>query len=326
MTDVAANRQAPPSGPFPDGWRERSPIPELLARVSFPAPGGSVDLGVSGGADSTALLVLAVAAGLDVRVHHVDHGLRAASGDDASVVVELCGRLDIPVTVHHAALADGPNLEDRARRTRRALLPARVLLGHTADDQAETVLLALLRGAGPDGVGAMSPQRRPLLALRRHETRAVCEAVGVAPLVDGSNSDPRFRRNRVRRELLPLLDDIAGRDVVPLLARFADIERATVESLDATLAGVDPTDTAALRERDDVAVARLLRRWWRETTGVDHAPDHAATLRMIDVVRGVTSRCDVVSGWRLARTSGRLRLERQATAHSPEAGGDTSDR
>ena len=94
------------------------------------------------------------------------------------------------------------------------------LTGHTADDQAETVLLALLRGSGATGLSAMRPGgRHPLLALRRRDTRLLCAALQLDPVDDPTNADLRFRRNRVRHELLPLLDAIAERDVVPLLVR-----------------------------------------------------------------------------------------------------------
>ncbi len=123
-----------------------------------------------------------------------------------------------------AELDDGPNFEARARAARRDLLGPDALTGHTADDQAETVLLALLRGSGATGLSAMRPDaHHPLLALRRHETRRLCAALQLDPVEDPTNTDPRFRRNRIRHELLPLIDSIAERDVVPLLVRSADL-------------------------------------------------------------------------------------------------------
>ena len=99
----------------------------------------------------------------------------------------------------------GPNLEARARSARFAVLPRGVATGHTMDDQAETILVNLLRGAGSDGLAGMEPGvRHPLLGLRRTETHAVCAAAGLVPVCDASNADPAFVRNRVRAELLPL--------------------------------------------------------------------------------------------------------------------------
>ena len=107
-----------------------------------------------------------------------------------------------------------------------------MLTGHTADDQAETVLLNLLRGAGLDGLAGFDPARRPLRRLRRRETHKLCADLGIQPVHDPSNDDPRFRRNRVRHELLPLLDAIAERDVAAVLARQADHLRADADLLD----------------------------------------------------------------------------------------------
>ncbi|MEM8902439.1 MAG: tRNA lysidine(34) synthetase, partial [Actinomycetota bacterium] len=125
---------------------------------------------VSGGPDSSALLVLAVAAGCDVEAIHVDHGLRPGSDREATIVAGTAERFGARVRSIRAPVEPGPNLEARARAARRAVLPDGTLLGHTADDQAETVLLALLRGAGIDGLGAMGPRHRPILRLRRAET------------------------------------------------------------------------------------------------------------------------------------------------------------
>ena len=160
-------------------------------------------------------------------------------------------------------MAPGPNLEARARAARYAVLPAGVLTGHTADDQAETVLLNLVRGAGLDGLAGMAPEGRPLLALRRHETRALCAALGLDPVADPSNDDPGLRRNRVRHELLPLLDGVADRDVVPVIARQADLARADATALDELAAGLDPADARALAAAPPALARRAVRRWLR---------------------------------------------------------------
>ena len=158
---------------------------------------------MSGGADSSALLVLAVGAGLRVTAVHVDHGLRPGSAHEADVVRATAERFGAAFRAERVELADGPNLEERAREARLAVLPPDVLTGHTADDQAETVLLNLLRGAGTRGISAMRPgHRRPLLALRRSDTEALCAAYEVQLVHDPSNRDPRHLRNRVRHELL----------------------------------------------------------------------------------------------------------------------------
>src|SRR5699024_11355259 len=122
------------------------------------------------------------------------------------------------------------------------------LFGHTADDRAETMLLNLLRGAGPDGLAAMGPSpRRPILALRSADTRMVCEHLGLETVEDPTNELPIFRRNRIRHELLPLLADIGDRDPVPLLVRQGDLFADLSADLTELAADVDPTGTRALR-------------------------------------------------------------------------------
>jgi tRNA(Ile)-lysidine synthase len=290
----------------------------LLARCGFPAPGTGVACAVSGGADSLALLALAVAAGCDATAVHVDHRLRPGSAAEADVVRDAAARLGAGFRSETAPVEPGPNLEARARAARYAALPPGALTGHTADDQAETVLLNLLRGAGLDGLAGMAPDRRPIRRLRRAETRALCAALGLEPVADPSNDDPAFRRNRVRHELVPLLDAIAERDVVAVLARQADAARAEAALLDALAADVDPTDARALAGAPPALARRAVRRWLRDAEGPDGAagpggaerypPDAAAVERVLAVARGEVVACEVAGGWRVARSQGRLRL------------------
>lgn len=279
---------------------------DLLARCTFPAAGTSVVCGLSGGADSTAMVALAVRAGCAVEAVHVHHGLRPDADDDAEIARSSAARLGVPFRVVHVSVTDGPNLEARARAARRAALGPDALTGHTADDQAETVLLALLRGAGATGLSAITPGwRHPILALRRVETRALCRAEGLAVAEDSTNSDLRFRRNRVRHELLPLLDSIAERDVVPLLTRTADVLRRDDTLLDELAAAVEPTDAEALRRAPRPLAARAIRSW----LSVDGYPPDAATVeRVLDVARGRAPGCDVGGGRRVEREGFHLRL------------------
>ena len=223
-------------------------VDALIERCTFPLPCTAIDCAVSGGADSLALLVLGVHAGCAVHAIHVDHGLRAGSAAEADVVAAASERFGARFSALSVEVGVGPNLEARARQARYGALPPAVCTGHTADDQAETILLALLRGSGPACMGAMSPSvQRPLLGLRRHETEAVCRAFGLEPVLDPSNHDPRHRRNRIRHEVLPLLADVADRDLVPVLVRQGELFRDTAEVLVRAAESVDPTDAAALR-------------------------------------------------------------------------------
>ena len=285
----------------------------LLERTHFPPAGTPVVCGVSGGADSLALLVLACDAGCDVTAVHVDHGLRPGSDRDAAEVADAARRWGAAFESRRVEVAVGPNVEARARAARYEVLGPGALTGHTADDLAETVLLNVLRGAGLDGLGGFEPSTRPLRELRRAETRALCDEVGLEPIDDPSNADPAFRRNRVRHELLSILDDIAERDVVPVLARQAALLRDDTAVLEELAAAIDPTDARALAAAPPALARRAIRRWLRAEVGGDecHPPDAAAVERVLDVARG-SNRATEVTGHRISRRGGRLSIERSA--------------
>lgn len=283
---------------------------ELLARCTFPPAGTALDCAVSGGPDSLALLVLARAAGCEATAIHVDHGLRPGSADEADFVAEAAARLGARFRAVRVEVAPGPNLEARARAARYGALPPEVATGHTADDLAETVLLNLLRGAGLDGLAPMlrvepGRPRRPVLGLRRAETRALCGTVGLAPLVDPTNDDRSFLRNRIRHELLPVLDAVAERDVARVLARQAALLREEADLLDALAATLDPTDARALA----AAPAPLARRAIRRLLADEHPPDAASVERVLAVARNEALACEVAGGRRVRRSGGRLHVE-----------------
>lgn len=289
-------------------------ISDLLARCTFPSAGPSsgtaVDCAVSGGPDSLALLVLASEAGCKVTAWHVDHGLRPGSAGEAEVVAQAANRWGAAFEARTAHCEPGPNLEARAREARYQVLPEGVLTGHTADDQAETVLLNLMRGAGLDGLAGIDPARRPLLALRRHETQALCDSLGLEPVQDPSNLDPAHRRNRVRHELLPLLCDIADRDVVPIIARGAGLMGGIRDLLDELAEAIDPTDAKAMAEAPEPLAQMALRRWIQRETSAKHPPDAAAIDRVMAVVRNEIRSTEIGGGWRVTRSSQRLGLQR----------------
>ena len=287
-------------------------IERLLPRCRFPEPGTELACGVSGGADSLALLVLAVEAGCEVTAVHVDHGLRPESSSEADVVAAAAARFGARFRSERAHVAPGPNMEARAREVRRSALPAGSATGHTADDQAETVLLNLLRGAGRDGLAAMRPgHTKPILALRRWETRALCRETGLEPVEDPSNLEPGLRRNRVRHELLPLLGSIAQRDVVPIIARQADLLRDEADLLDQLAASLEGGHCAALAGAPLPLARRAVRRLVREGAPADgHPPSAAAVERVLAVARHEASACELAGGTRIRRSGGRLRVER----------------
>jgi tRNA(Ile)-lysidine synthase len=280
-------------------------IERVLARCTFPAAGREVTCAVSGGADSSALLVLAVAAGCVVTAVHVDHGLRAESAGERAIVQRLATRLGVGFRGVTVQVGEGPNLEARARAARYAALPADVLTGHTADDQAETLLVNLLRGAGTTGLSGMRPgPRRPLLALRRADTEAVCASLGLQVVHDPSNADPRHLRNRIRHEVLPLLGDVARRDLAPVLARQADLARDEADLLDELALAIDPTDAKMLAAAPVALARRAVRRW---LTG-EYPPDAATVERVLQVARGDANATEVGARRRVERHRQRLSL------------------
>lgn len=230
-------------------------------RLSLPESGATVIVGVSGGADSTALLLalheLTVGGRLPLLLvaAHVNHNLRGDESDaDALWVAALAARLDVPLRSIGVSL-DGvrDNLEQAARRARyeffgeaaRQCDAALVLVAHTVDDQAETVLLNLLRGGAAEGLGGMRAVRplgetgetrisvaRPLLGwARRRDTEDYCRARGADFRRDAMNDDERFARVRVRRQLIPLLRTFNPR-VVETLVRGANLLRDDGDALD----------------------------------------------------------------------------------------------
>jgi tRNA(Ile)-lysidine synthase len=229
------------------------------------APGDTVLVACSGGADSLALAgALAFAGprlGLRCGGVTVDHGLQEGSAERAAGVVEILKELGLDpvytVTVQVAdAGAGGPEAAARAARYRalaevaqraastappRAGHPAQeadatILLGHTLDDQAETVLLGLARGAGARSLAGMPPRRgiyrRPLLNIRRSQTSAACAELGLAPWQDPHNADDRYARARVRHRALPALEEALGPGIAEALARTARQLRADADCLD----------------------------------------------------------------------------------------------
>ncbi|HSO54955.1 MAG TPA: tRNA lysidine(34) synthetase TilS [Actinomycetes bacterium] len=236
---------------------------KALSAAGVPAAGDGVAVAVSGGADSLALLhglrALAGPRGWRLAVLTVDHGLRPGSAGDAAFVADHAKALGLPALVRTLGPGDlaphrqaGPEGAARAARYG-ALWPAAdelgcawLATGHTLDDQAETVLLQLLRGTGPDGLAGMAVRSgrllRPLLRARRADTRACCTAIGLAWREDPTNAGDGPLRNRVRQQLLPLLEELrpgATQTLARTAALAADerawLDQMVAEALAATL-------------------------------------------------------------------------------------------
>jgi tRNA(Ile)-lysidine synthase len=252
----------------------------VRASVADLAPGSLVLAACSGGADSLALAAalafIAPRAGLRAGGVTVDHGLQAGSAERAaSVAAALAGMGLDPVRAVAVTVGAAGGPEAAARTARYEALEkvaadagaAAVLLGHTLDDQAETVLLGLARGAGPRSLAGMPPRRgvfrRPLLQTRRPVTAAACAALGLAPWQDPHNRDRRFARVRVREDALPALEAALGPGVTEALARTATHLRADAEVLDNIAAersgSCAELTTHSLERMPDAIRGRVLR-------------------------------------------------------------------
>ena len=286
-------------------------------QCTFPS-NGPIHCAVSGGADSSALLILASMTGEEVIAHHVDHGLRPNSSIESDRVARLANQVGAKFRSVALSLEKGPNLEARARSARFDALPNDVLTGHTADDQAETIILHLLRGGGPDALAGMGDEHHPIIKLRRADTESVCQIFEWTPVEDPTNEDPRFRRNRVRHEVLPLLNDVAERDVVPLLIRAGEIAEKDADLLDQLAQEIDVTDAADLASAPIALARRSIRAWLRG----EHPPDLASVERVLQVARGEALGTEITGGRSVRRTNGKLRLETLPQEHGelPESG------
>ena len=229
-------------------------VRRTIRRYGLLPPGARVLVGLSGGSDSVALTRLL----LDLAEHgefslvgaaHLNHGLRASAGRDEAFCREFAARRRLPIVVERIdvrsyAETQGLSIEDAARRLRYDFLHRtaaacgadRTAVGHTQDDQAETFLLKLMRGAGLTGLGGIYPRRdsviRPLIDVPRAELRAYLASLGESWVEDESNQDLDNPRNRVRHRVLPELDRAAGAATRPAIARAAALIREDGQWLD----------------------------------------------------------------------------------------------
>ncbi|HEX6249100.1 MAG TPA: tRNA lysidine(34) synthetase TilS [Nocardioidaceae bacterium] len=256
-------------GPHPAVAAVRLAVRRALADLD---PGARVLVACSGGADSLALL--AATAFEARRPAHtvvgltVDHGLQDGSAERAARVVEQMRALGAEARAVRVAVGTTGGPEAAARAARYGALDAAaedhdadvVLLGHTRDDQAETVLLGLARGSGARSLSGMAPRsgryRRPLLDLTREDTRAACAADQLTPWEDPHNEDPSFARVRVRRQVMPVLERELGPGVAESLARTARLLRDDADALDELAEAVRATTQDAAGALDARALAR----------------------------------------------------------------------
>lgn len=294
---------------------------------------------VSGGPDSLCLLdVLARLKARPLLVAHVDHGLSDASEEIAANIAKIASEAGIDAHVARARDLAGPNLQARARAFRYSFFETiardngadRIATGHTLDDRVETTIARLIHGGGPPvlaGLRAVDGMRvRPLILLRRSETRRYCDERGFSYVDDPANEDLRFERARVRREVIPAIEKNWGAGAIPAIATSIDRVTEDVEAIEGiidtlypTLASASPGGTRF--DLEDVRrLPRALRRRLLERAAGrvrDRAGGIDAALDALD--RNATDvRFSVASGIEIA-------ISRETVLVSPARPGDSSD-
>ena len=305
-------------------------------RENLQRPGDArVLVACSGGADSLALAAAvafeAPRAGVRAGLVTVDHGLQPGSAAQARRVAAIGAELALdPVEIVPVAVGTAGGPEAAARTARyaaldavAAALDAQVLLGHTLDDQAETVLLGLGRGSGPRSIAGMRARQgrwiRPLLGVRRSTAAAACAALGLDPWTDPHNADPAYQRVRLRTEVLPLLEDVLHGGVAEALARTAALLQDDLDAVDALAQGFevhercpDPTiaghmlDVGELGAQPRAIRTRLLRSWTRANGAAPLSAERTAALDALITDWHGQGPVDLPGGVRVARASGKL--------------------
>jgi tRNA(Ile)-lysidine synthase len=300
-------------------------------------------VGISGGADSVALIHclhrLAPCMDVSLTAAHLDHGIRGAEAkEDWEFVSKLAASLDIPFiaeSIEIQKLSEPRNLEERARqvrydflsRTARSVKADKIAVGHNMNDQAETVLLHLVRGCGISGLSAIRPRTgcliRPLLETSRRQILEYLEALRVGYREDSSNRSLQYRRNRIRHELIPYLEAWFNPAVIDNLARQADMAREVSEFLDleseriyGSLKTCIPGGVSlgiSKIEQLPVAMKRwILRRGLKEACGTLRGTAARHVEDMIDLCRSTSGRSiQLPGGWIAARQFDRLILSRE---------------
>lgn len=293
-----------------------------LRRYEMVQPGDTVICAVSGGADSMALLwsLWLLKEKLEIRVEaaHFNHNLRGEeSARDAEFVAKFCDFHDIPLRTGTGTVTPGPKgLEAAARDARYAFLRrlrGTVATAHTADDNAETVLMHLLRGTGLRGLGGITPKSegliRPMLDVTRDEVEEFLQEHWVRFVTDSSNETDAFLRNRLRHHVMPLLKaenpSLAGN-----LSAAAQRLREDAQLLDELARSVDPTDVAALRAAPGPLRRRAIEGFLKENGFPEPAAGHIAQAEAVVFSDNPSARV-TLGGLTLRRSYDRLRADRE---------------
>lgn len=289
-------------------WPRRSPHFLACRRAVRPFDGPAV-IGLSGGPDSLALVAAAAAEQKDVSVVVVDHGLQPGSAEIAERAAAVAREFGFASTVANVTVGPG-NVEAAAREARYAALLESgrdVWVAHTADDQAETLLLGALRG-NPSGMAQRNGKIvRPFLHIRRADTVGACEELGLDVWHDPMNSDPAYRRVAMRQSIIPALTDLLGGDAVPALATTAN-RIAADQALIEQLADLTPTTSCVELEGDAGPVRRRRLAIWLLDEGVRVQGDQLAAIEALVTNWRGQGPIAVGGGRSVARIDGKLVL------------------
>jgi len=331
-------------------------VQETLAKFEILSPGDRVLVAVSGGPDSVALLQLLCDLRDDLRLHlevaHLQHGIRGAEArEDAGFVAALADQLNLPFHLKEVDLrqiksaAGKGNLEALARAERYRFFSAiarqhrlgKIATAHTQDDQAETMLMWFLRGAGLKGLGGISPAHRfdgtniesdsrvilirPLLDVSRAEVEEYLNEKRLAFRLDRTNQDPSFLRNWIRLELIPRLKEKMDRNLPSRLAQQAELIREEDELLDALAKAAlgqarngEGINRESLLKHGRAMQRRLLRLWTEERRGHLRALDFQHVEALLDLINAgpPQGRLAIPGGWELVKEYETLRLEKRS--------------
>lgn len=297
------------------------------------ARGQHVLVAVSGGADSLALAWAAAFVlprlGHSVEAVIIDHQLQDGSAQVALAAQDTLARFGLDTTIIAVDVLGGGNVEEHARRARYQALESvahekgatAVLLGHTKNDQAETVLLGLTRGSGPTSIRGMAEKRglwlRPFLGLSRDTTQQVCVDVGCSWWEDPHNKDQRFIRPRIRHEVLPLLDDVVGPGIVSALTTTArliaddddHLTQLANELYEACVTKNGDLSVGPLADTPPALRRRVVRKWVKDRVGASMSFSQTERVDALIVSWSGQGPIDV-AGSKLVRHNGVLKVTR----------------
>lgn len=283
-----------------------------LRRYDMLQPGDTVVCAVSGGADSMALLwamyLIKDKMGIQLEAAHFNHGLRGAESDrDEQFVREFCQRFDIPLHVGKGQVRPGKKgLEAAAREARYAYfdtLPGKLATAHTADDNAETVLLHLVRGTGLKGLGGIAPvmgrRIRPMLTVTRQQVLALLEEYHISYVTDSSNETDAFLRNRLRHHVMPLLKQENPR----LAEKLSDMAMRLRQDEEALCAMADRPlpEMEALRTMHPAIRSRMLETFLKENGVREPEADHIALVEQLVFSNNPSAKADLPGGVTVSR-------------------------